>query len=111
MCRIESARVEQVAAEVTAARESWKLAQAVASNAQRRFKTYSNLDEHIRDLEADAFRTSAKSSLAGAAAGGFSAKSALGADRGTRRFLEFHWCLRYNTGNGSDPNRQGAAVV
>jgi Tc toxin complex TcA C-terminal TcB-binding domain/PKD domain len=60
--RIESARVEQVAAEVTAARESWKLAQAVASNAQRRFTNYSNLDTHLRDLEGDSLRTSQRKS-------------------------------------------------
>ena len=63
--RIESARVEQVAAEVTAARESWKLAQSVARNAQARFNIYSNLDEHIRDLEADSFRLSATKDVFG----------------------------------------------
>jgi hypothetical protein len=55
-----------VAAEVTAAKESWKLAQGVAANAQRRFRDYSNLDTHLRDLEADQFRFSVKRSLAGA---------------------------------------------
>ena len=70
--RIESARVEQVAAEVTAARESWNLAQRVASNAQARFNAYSNLDQHLRDLEADSFRLSVRKSLASAFLGGFS---------------------------------------
>jgi hypothetical protein len=64
--RIESAPVEQVTAEVTAAKESWKLAQGVAANAQRRFRDYSNLETHLRDLEADQFRFSVKRSLAGA---------------------------------------------
>jgi hypothetical protein len=56
--RIESARVEQVAAEVTAARESWNLAKAVAINAQARLNAYANLDEHLRDLEEDSIRSS-----------------------------------------------------
>ncbi|MGH8487359.1 MAG: hypothetical protein ACREXS_00400 [Gammaproteobacteria bacterium] len=82
---IESARVAQVTAEVTAARESWKLAQGIAASAQRRFRVYSNLDEHIRDLEGDAFRTSAKRSLAGAFPGGISS-GALGAIGGILDF-------------------------
>jgi hypothetical protein len=68
--RIESARVEQVAAEVTAARESWKLAKGVAANAQARFTVYSNLDEHLRDLEADSFRLSATKDLINIPLGG-----------------------------------------
>jgi len=58
--------VEQVAAEVTAARESWKLAQGVAANAQARFNAYSNLDQYLRDVEADSFRLSVRKNLASA---------------------------------------------
>ena len=68
--RIESARAEQAAAEVTAARESWQLAQGVATNAQARFTTYSNLDEHLRDLEADSFRLSTTKNIFGMPLGG-----------------------------------------
>jgi hypothetical protein len=61
--RIESARVEQVAAEITAARESWKMAQGVALNAQARLRAYTNLDQHLRNLEEDSFRSSVKRSF------------------------------------------------
>jgi hypothetical protein len=67
--QIESARVAQVTAEVTSARESWELAQGVAANAQRRFKVYSNLDEHLRDLEGDSLRSSQRKNLANYALG------------------------------------------
>jgi hypothetical protein len=61
--RIETARVEQVQAEVAAARESWKLAKAVAANAQGRFTTYSNMDQHLRKVEGDFLRSSTRKSI------------------------------------------------
>lgn len=67
--RIETARVEQVQAEMAAAKESWKLAQAVAANAQGRFSLYSNLDQHLRKLEGDLLRSSSRKSLINMALG------------------------------------------
>ena len=68
--RIETARVEQVHAEVAAAKESWKLAQGVATNAQARFGAYSNLDEHLRDMEGDLLRSSTRKSMFNMVLGG-----------------------------------------
>ena len=73
--RIESARVEQVAAEVIASRESWKLAKAVAANAQGRLSAYNNLDGTLRDLEEDSIRSSIQKSFVNMFVSSFTAKS------------------------------------
>jgi peptidoglycan hydrolase-like protein with peptidoglycan-binding domain len=64
--RIETARVDQVNAEVKAAEESAALAHLSATNAQQRFANYSEFDEKMDSLEAVSFFGSFISSLASA---------------------------------------------
>jgi hypothetical protein len=68
--RIETARVEQVHAEVAAAKESWALAQLTERDAGVRSRNYRNLDRTLSDLDADSLRLSAAKSFAGFVLGG-----------------------------------------
>jgi hypothetical protein len=74
---IESARVAQVSAEVTAARESWELAKLTERDAGIRSRNYSNLDRRLSDLEADSLRLSAAKSFAGFVLGGLTENPSL----------------------------------
>jgi peptidoglycan hydrolase-like protein with peptidoglycan-binding domain len=84
--RIETARVDQVMAEVAASQTSKELSRITAANAEERLKDYKNMDEKIDDLEQESsfwsFVGGAGAFVAGLAAapatGGLSAAAAFG---------------------------------
>jgi hypothetical protein len=69
--RIETARVEQVQAEMAAAKESWALAQLQERDAGIRSRNYRNLDRTLSDLDKEALRVTMQKGIGGFLAGGF----------------------------------------
>lgn len=68
--RIETARVEQVRAEVAAATESWSLALLQKQTAEARSREYKNLDSTLSRLDKEALRLSTHRSITGFVLGG-----------------------------------------
>jgi len=75
--RIETARVDQVQAEVAAAKESWSLAQLQERDAGARLSNYRDLDSTLSSLDEESLQLSAAKSFAGFVLGGLTENPAM----------------------------------